>query len=251
MDRFKEHVVVVTGAGSGIGLAAASRFQREGASLVLADISEARLQEVPLAEEHLRVCVDISDAQAVRSLVDATMRHFGRVDVVVANAGLFSGCPFLDLSEDDFDRTMAVNLRGTFLTCRDYARAMVHNGSGGAFVITASTNSFMAEPDSAAYSASKGGVAMLIKSMAVDLARFGIRVNGIAPGVIRTNITGTLAELGDGPRPGFAFPPARRWGVPDDCAGGIAFLASDDARYITGSLLVIDGGQTALNGVAE
>jgi len=145
--------------------------------------------------------------------------------------------------------SLGVNLRGTFLVCRGFARAMAAAGTGGSIIVTASTNSFLAEPDSAAYNASKGGVVMLVKSMAVDLAPARIRVNAVAPGTIRTNINADVQSLPDGGSPLYAFPPARRWGDPGDLAGPIAFLASPDAGYITGAVLVVDGGQISLNGI--
>jgi NAD(P)-dependent dehydrogenase (short-subunit alcohol dehydrogenase family) len=248
-ERFQEKVVVVTGAGSGIGAAAAARFLREGAHVIYADISQDRLDAIEKTVHTATVQVDVANPDSVQNLVNATIERFGGVDVLVSNAGIWQGKPFLDITDDDWARIMSVNLTGTFLVCRDFARAMVKGGKPGAIVVTASTNSFIAELDSAHYNATKGGVALLIQSMAIDLAPFHIRVNGIAPGTIRTNICEGVQSLSNEGSQTFAFPPARRWGEPEDCAGGIAFLASDDADYVTGSILVIDGGQISLNGV--
>jgi glucose 1-dehydrogenase len=249
--RFDGKVAVVTGAGSGIGAAAADRFVAEGASVVYADRDAARLDRVAPSETVLAVTADVADPASVASLVDATLDRFGRVDVLVSNAGIWRGGPFLDVTDEEWDEVLDVNLRGTFLVCRGFARAMAAAGTGGSIVVTASTNSFLAEPDSAAYNASKGGVVMLVKSMAVDLAEARIRVNAVAPGTIRTNINADVQSLPEGGSPLYAFPPARRWGDPDDLAGPIAFLASPEADYITGSVLVVDGGQISLNGVVQ
>jgi NAD(P)-dependent dehydrogenase (short-subunit alcohol dehydrogenase family) len=194
---------------------------------------------------------DVSDPRAVKDLVDATLARFGQVDVVVSNAGIWRGSPFLDITDEDWDAVLGVNLKGTFLVCRGFARAMAAAGNGGSIIVTASTNSFLAEHDSAHYNASKGGAVMLVKSMAVDLAKAGIRVNAVAPGTIRTNINAAVQSLPDGGSAHFAFPPARRWGDPADLACPITFLASQDAAYITGSVLVVDGGQISLNGVVQ
>lgn len=249
--RFDGKVAVVTGAGSGIGAAAADRFAAEGASVVYADRDTGRLGQVTASDSVLPVTADVADPASVEQLVTATLDRFGRVDVVVSNAGIWRGSPFLDTTDEEWDEVLGVNLRGTFLVCRGFARAMAAAGAGGSIIVTASTNSFLAEPDSAAYNASKGGVVMLVKSMAVDLAQARIRVNAVAPGTIRTNINADVQSLPDGGSPLYAFPPARRWGDPVDLAGPIAFLASPDADYITGSVLVVDGGQISLNGVVQ
>jgi NAD(P)-dependent dehydrogenase (short-subunit alcohol dehydrogenase family) len=249
--RFAGQVVVVTGAGSGIGAAAADRFAAEGAAVVYADRDTERLSRVPASDAVLPVAADVADAGSVERLVTATVERFGHVDVVVSNAGIWQGSPFLEVTDEEWDTVLGVNLRGTFLVCRGFARVMAAAGTGGSIIVTASTNSFLAEPDSAAYNASKGGVVMLVKSMAVDLAQARIRVNAIAPGTIRTNINADVQSLPDRGSPLYAFPPARRWGDPEDLAGPITFLASPDADYITGSVLVVDGGQISLNGVVE
>lgn len=256
MGRFGGAVAVVTGGSSGIGAATVYRLLAEGARVVVAD---ANLKTLGAMEQELDrrgvgsasrcVASDVSDPASVVDLADQTVAAFGRVDLLVSNAGIWSQRSFLDLELDEWDRVLNVNLRGAFITCQALCRIMARQGEGGAVVITASTNSFLAEPATAHYNASKGALAMLVKSMAVDLAPHRIRVNAIAPGTIRTAINQKLLELGDGPSPDFAFPPLRRWGNPDECASVITFLASHDASYVTGSIYVVDGGQIALNGV--
>ena len=154
------------------GAAAADRFVAEGARVVYADRDAAWLQRSRRVRiGPWRVAAVVADPASVSGLVSATLDRFSRVDVVVSNAGIWRGSPFLDVTDEEWDEVLGVNLRGTFLVCRGFARAMAAAGTGGSIIVTASTNSFLAEPDSAAYNASKGGVVMLVKSMAVDPRR--------------------------------------------------------------------------------
>ena len=150
MGRFDGKVVVVTGAGSGIGAAAADRFTAEGARVVYADRDADRIDRIAASASVLPVVADVADPRSVSLLVDTTIETFGQVDVVVSNAGIWRGSPFLDITDDEWDEVLGVNLTGTFLVCRGFARAMAAAGAGGSIVVTASTNSFLAEPDSAA-----------------------------------------------------------------------------------------------------
>lgn len=253
MARFSNKVVVVTGGASGIGAATVQRFLDEEASVVVADANPTTLEAMDQrlqssGASYQAVLTDVSDPASVEHLKAATLQAYGRVDALVANAGVWSQHPFLDLSLHEWDRIIGINLRGAFIVSQCFGRQMARQASGGAIVMTASTNSFVAEPNTAHYNASKGGLVMLVKSMAVDLAAFGIRVNAIAPGTIRTPLTAGLLDAA-GEAAQFAFPPARRWGTPDECAAVIAFLASEEASYVTGEVVVVDGGQIALNGV--
>ncbi|WP_432974471.1 SDR family NAD(P)-dependent oxidoreductase [Dactylosporangium sp. CA-233914] len=245
MMRFDGKVAVVTGAASGLGAATAKRLSAEGAKVVAVDRSEAGLAELSLNQPSLRIVADVADEAAIDDMVRQVVAKFEAVDLLVANAGIWRERNFLDMALAEWDETLNINLRGTFLVSQRVARAMVAGGRRGAIVATSSTNGFMAEPDTAHYNASKGGVLMLVKSMAVDLAEHGIRVNAVAPGVIRTPLNSAAI---DAAADHFSFPPARRWGRAEDVAGAICYLLSDDADYVTGSALVIDGGQTTLNG---
>jgi glucose 1-dehydrogenase len=238
MDR----VAIVTGAGSGMGRATAIRLARDGYSVVVAEIDEQRAASVAqsIGTAALPFAVDVSEAAAVDALLAATLERFGRLDVMVANAGVPHGAPFLELGEDIWERVLAVNLKGVFLCGQAAARAMVAAGRPGAIVNVASTYAEVTAGDASAYSASKGGVRMLTKSMALELGPHGIRVNAVGPGWIQTGMN----PLDDPAQLEQLEPtiPLRRIGLPDDVADVIAFLASDDARYVSGQTLFVDGG---------
>jgi NAD(P)-dependent dehydrogenase (short-subunit alcohol dehydrogenase family) len=235
-------VAIVTGAGSGMGRATAIRLAGDGYGVVVAEIDAARAAGVAaqIGEAAIPFAVDISEAAGVEALLAATLEHFGRLDAMVANAGIPEGAPFLDLDESTWNRVLDVNLKGVFLCGQAAARAMVAAGRPGAIVNVASTYAEVTERGASAYSASKGGVRMLTKSMALELGPHGIRVNAVGPGWIRTGMNplddpAQLAEL----EPTI---PLGRVGLPEDVADVIAFLASDDARYISGQTLFVDGG---------
>jgi glucose 1-dehydrogenase len=238
MDR----VAIVTGAGSGMGRATAIRFARDGYGVVVAEIDPERAAHVAagIGEAALPFAADVSEAESVDALLAACLEHFGRIDVMVSNAGVPHGAPFLELDEATWERVLAVNLKGVFLCGQAAARAMVAAGRPGAIVNVASTYAEVTEGGASAYSASKGGVRMLTKSMALELGPHAIRVNAVGPGWIRTGMNplddpAQIAEL----EPTI---PLQRIGVPEDVADVIAFLASEDARYVSGQTLFVDGG---------
>jgi glucose 1-dehydrogenase len=235
-------VAIVTGAGSGIGRATALRLARDGYAVVVAELEAERAEGVAaeIGEAALPFAVDVSDARAVEALLAATLERFGSLDVIVANAGVPHGAPFLELDESTWERVLAVNLKGVFLCGQAAARAMVAAGRPGAIVNVASTYAEVTEGEASAYSASKGGVRMLTKSMALELGPHGIRVNAVGPGWIRTGMNplddpAEIAQL----EPTI---PLGRVGLPEDIADVIAFLASGDARYVSGQTLFVDGG---------
>ncbi|CDX33190.1 3-oxoacyl-(acyl-carrier-protein) reductase FabG [Mesorhizobium sp. SOD10] len=247
MSNLEGATAIVTGAASGIGLATAKLLSARGAQVVRVDINKAGLAAETLPGPEITVTGDGGDRGVAQDVLAAALNAFGAIDIVVANAGIWWEKPFLDLTDDDWDRIMRVNLRGPFVLTQTIADWMVKKQRPGSIVFTASTNSFVAEPATAHYNASKGAILMLMKSMAVDLAEYGIRVNAVAPGTIRTNLNAAALANGDE----FAMPPARRWGTAEECAEAICFLAAPTASYVTGEVLVVDGGQTALNGVVR
>ena len=251
--RLEGKVALVTGAAQGIGLACAHALSGEGALVVLADVNGKSAQ---LAAESLRaqgrkaahVACDVSRKAEVDRAVATAVEAFGRLDILVANAGIVHAAEFLDLAEADFDRVIAVNLKGVFLAGQAAARQMVKQGGGGAIVNMSSVNAVLAIPNQVPYGVSKGGINQLTKVMAVALAPHGIRVNAIGPGTILTELAKT-AVLGnrEAERKILSRTPMGRMGEPAEIARVAVFLASDEASYMTGQTLYPDGGRLALN----
>ena len=240
---------MVTGAGRGIGRAIAWRLAEAGATVVVVDRDEA---EAAAAADEIReaggaahaVQADVSDEAAVRSLVRATCDDLGGMDVLVNNAGIFPACPVLQMETADFDRVIAVNLRGLFLCTREAALAMVSRGTGGAIVNVTSIDALHPSMVGLAhYDASKHGAWGFTKNVALELAPHGIRVNAVAPGGV---LTPGVEEMGAGSDEAVAAFSARipegRMGDPDDIARAVLFLASQMSSYMTGAQVVVDGG---------
>ena len=248
-SRLKDKVAVLTGAARGIGLACAQRFAAEGAAVVLADRDEqagaAAAASIPGSEF---VAADVSRKADVEAIVERALGRHGRVDVLVNNAGITHACDFLDLEEEDFDRVLAVNLKSMFLCGQAVARAMVKAGVRGAIVNMSSANAVLAIPNQVPYVVSKGGINQLTKVMAVALAPHGIRVNAIGPGTILTDLAKQAVLTDDAARRKIlSRTPLGRCGEPEEVAAVAAFLASDDASYLTGQTIYPDGGRLALN----
>jgi NAD(P)-dependent dehydrogenase (short-subunit alcohol dehydrogenase family) len=248
-------VAIVTGGAKGIGLAIAKRFAADGARVVIADVDEdagsRAVEEIGAVGAVRFIRCDVGDKAEVDNLVAATVRAWGSVDVLVANAGVAKGADFLDVTEADFDAVLRVNLKGVFLTGQAVARQMVKQvkdgGAPGAIVNMSSVNAVVAIANLAAYSASKGGINQLTKVMALSLAPYGIRVNAIGPGSIMTDMLSSVNSDPEAKRRLLSRTPLGRIGEPDEIAAVAAFLASDDASYVTGQTIYADGGRLPLN----
>ena len=252
--------VLVCGGTSGIGLAAARRFLEEGCRVYVcghdADDLTAALRELGLAGEAGStagsVC-DVSDPDAVGAMVEAAEAFTGGIDVLANNAGIAWQEAFLDTTVEHWDRMLAVNLRGMFLVAQRVAQVMVAAGRPGSIVNMASTNAFGGEALYAHYNASKGGVAQLTRTMAVELGPLGIRVNALCPGYIDTPLNRDIAAAAGATGSAEAADayardhvPLGRAGTPEEIAAAYAFLASDEATFVHGAMLVVDGGQLAV-----
>lgn len=240
-------VCIVTGGAQGIGEACIRRFAREGAQVVIADIDDARGTALAAELGGLYGHCDVGDKAQVDALVAQTLAAHGRIDVLVNNAGIFKAADFLDISEDDFDAVLRVNLKGSFLMGQAVARAMAKAGKGS-IVNMSSVNAVLAIPTIASYNVSKGGINQLTRVMALSLADRGIRVNAVAPGTIATELAARAVLTSDEAKARImSRTPMRRLGEPSEIADTVAYLASDAASYITGEIVVVDGGRMTLN----
>lgn len=259
---FTDETVIVTGASAGIGRAIALGFGEAGATVVNADVREQPKMDDENAPTHERieadggtaayVDTDVSDPAELEAVVEAA-REFGGVDVMVNNAAVQHAEPFLEVDQADFDELHRTNIRGYFFGTQAAAKDMIARDDPGCIVNTASISSRVAQHDQVQYDSTKGAIEMITRGTALELAEHGIRVNAIAPGQIATEFTEGWSDeareaAGAGhDESGFIKPvPLGRAGTPEDCAGAAMFLASDDAGYVTGELLFVDGGWTAI-----
>ena len=249
--RLEGKAAIVTGAARGIGLACAQRFAREGAHVVIADVDTEAGEAAAVAIGETGgsaqfVACDVGDAIQAQTLVDAALEWAGRLDVLVNNAGIIKSGDFLELTEADWDAVLRVNLKGAFLVGQAAARAMVARG-GGAIVNMSSVNATLTIPNQAPYNVSKGGLNQLTRVMALALADKGVRVNAIAPGSIMTEMLQVVMADDTARRTILSRTPLGRCGEPDEVAKVAVFLASDDASYVTGEIVTVDGGRMTLN----
>jgi glucose 1-dehydrogenase len=253
MGRLDNKVAIVTGAARGIGLAIARRYVAEGARVVIADIDEqaGKAAASALGSAARFVRTDVGAAGDARNVIAEACALSGDLDILVNNAGIIHTADFLDIAEADFDRVLRINLKGMFLIGQLAAKQMVAQVKAGkrpgAIVNMSSINARVAIPNQVPYCVSKGGVDQLTKVMALSLAAYGIRVNAIGPGSIMTDILKGIATDQEAKNRLLSRTPLRRIGEPDEVAAVAAFLASDDASYLTGETLYVDGGRLALN----
>lgn len=250
--RLDGKVAVITGAARGIGQACALRFLKEGARLVLADIDGAELARVTNAfgqpDRILAVPTDVTERAQVDALVAAAVARFGRLDIMLNNAGIARSQPFLEIAESDFDDVLGVNLKGAFFGAQAAGRQMVAQGGGGVIINMSSINALLANPNLATYAMSKGGMNQLTSVASVALAPHGIRVVGIGPGTILTEMVEKAIMTSDEARRAvLSRTPIGRCGTPAEIASVAAFLASEEASYVTGQTIYPDGGRMVLN----
>jgi 3-oxoacyl-[acyl-carrier protein] reductase len=244
--RLQGKAAIVTGAGRGIGKAIARKFLEEGAEVVVCDVESSRLED---AREELTAfgpvhgeVANVTSREEVEELVGRAKGALGRIDVLANNAGIARFGQFLEITDKDWNDTLAVNLTGVFLCSQAVAREMRDQGSG-AIVNMASTNGILGEGGLAHYNASKAGVVLLSKTMAIELAPHNIRVNSVCPGFILTDLVQEGGMSEEEIRGYTSKIPLDRYGRVEEVANAFAFLASDEASFITGAELVVDGGQ--------
>ncbi len=244
MMRFKDKVVIVTGGASGIGEASVRAFAREGAKVVIADFADhgQALADELGADKALFIKIDVTDSEAVQAMIAQTVAQFGRLDVMFANAGIAADGPIDELEESAWQRTIDINLGGVYL-CDKYAIQQFLKQGGGVIVNCGSIHSHVGKRSVTAYAAAKGGVKLLTQTLGIEYGAKGIRVNAVCPGYIDTPLLSHIPD--DAKEKLVALHPMGRLGRAEEVANAVLFLASDEASFVTGSSLMVDGGYTA------
>jgi len=249
MGRLEGKNAIITGAGRGIGKAIARKFLAEGARILICDVVAERLnstsQELSALGKVESMIGDLTDPAFCDALVAHAMESLGELNILANNAGIAIVQPFLETTQDIWERTLDVNVKAMYMLSQRAAKVMVAQGKGGAIVNMASTNGHVGERGLAAYNTSKGGVVMLTKTMAIELAKYGIRVNAVSPGFILTDLAREGGMDKAMIRDYIQKIPLGRYGRPEEVADLFAYLASDEASFITGASVIIDGGQLA------
>lgn len=250
MERFSGKVALVTGGGRGIGRAICVRLAQEGASIVFngrkndENVAETIRQVSETGAKVHFIQSDISEVSAVFAMVEETLKVFGQLDILVNNAGIEINAPFWEVTEKDYDAVMNINLKGMFFLTQAFVKYVKENNRTGVVVNNSSVHEELPFPNFTAYCASKGGMQMVMRNLAVELAPLGIRINNVAPGAIKTPMNADLLskpELLATLQNNISL---ARLGEPEDVAAVVAFLASNDAKYVTGSTYYVDGGLT-------
>jgi NAD(P)-dependent dehydrogenase (short-subunit alcohol dehydrogenase family) len=249
--KLEGKIAVITGAARGIGRACAERFLADGAKVVVADIDEARLAETATAigtSDNVHVVVtDVSKKEQVEALIAAAVERFGRIDIMVNNAGIAKVQDFLDITKADYDKVLSVNLEGAFWGTQAAARQMIAQGGDGVIINMSSINSGLANPRVATYAITKGGMNQITGTAAVAFAPHNIRVVGVGPGTIDTDMIHEGFVSDASVRGILSRTPLGRYGKASEIASVVSFLASEDASYITGETIYPDGGRRVLN----
>lgn len=249
--RLKGKIALITGASSGIGKAIATRFAAEGAHVVVnyrpgsaMDSEAAQAEATSFGPSSIAVVADVSKREDVERMMAEIIKEFGRIDIAINNAGIEIKKPFLEVTDEEWSTVLAVNLYGSYLVSQLAARQMVKQGQGGKLIFISSVHEDIPFPEYTAYCASKGGVRMMMRNLAMELAQHKINVNNIAPGAIATPINQAVLNDPTAMKNAVSEIPWGRFGRPEEVASVAVFLASDEAEYVTGSTYYIDGGLT-------
>lgn len=248
MGKLTGKIAMVVGGSSGIGASIASRLAKEGAKVAVCGIEKKLTEDLVQAlkssnYEATAYLMDVTNKKQVEQTIEEIVNQWQQIDILVNSAGICDPVPFLECTEEQWDRHIEVNLKGAFLISQQVAARMVQQNIQGAIVNVSSVNGLAVEADQAHYNASKGGLNLLTQSMALELAPYGIRANALCPGFIETRLTKSVIERPEAIQSMLHSIPMNRVGSPEEVADAALFLCTSDSRYVTGHCLVVDGGQ--------